>query len=95
MITGDRIEGPGFSAEIVRDRVPVTFVYTEGGRRLEVPRHARALTLEYRTLQDLGLTDRVENIASAFWALRGRGYIDRIEISYRAGDPNEIVTLRP
>jgi hypothetical protein len=91
----DQFEGDGFSASILRTRTPVTFVYVEGDKRLEVPRHARKLTLLYYVLGNLGLTDRVEQIATAFWALRDEGHIDTIEISYRAGDPNETVLVRP
>ncbi len=72
-------------SDILRTRSPVTFVYVEGDKRLEVPRHARRVTLVYYVLDNLGLTDRIEQIASAFWALRDRGHIDTIEISYRAG----------
>jgi hypothetical protein len=91
----DRFEGAGFVVEILRDRTPVTFVYVERDARLEVPRHARKLVLSYRALEELGLADRIEVIASAFWTLRERGHIEAIEISYRVGDPSETVLLRP
>ncbi len=90
----DRVEGAGFVVEILRDRTPVTFVYIEDGSRLEVPRHGRRLTLSFSELERLGLADRTEQIAGAFWALRARGHINAIEISYRGGDPNETFPLR-
>ena len=90
----DHFGGDGCSADVLRTRTPVTFAYVEGDKRLEVPRHARTLTLVYYVLDNLGLADRIEQIATAFWALRDQGHIDTIEISYRAGDPNETVVLR-
>ncbi len=90
----DRFEGDGFVVEIMRDRSPITFVYAEGDKRLELPRHGRKLTLSFSKLEELGLAARLEELASALWALRARGHLDLIEISYRSGDPNETFTLR-
>jgi hypothetical protein len=50
--------------------------------------------VSFAKLEEAGLVDRTEQLASAFWMLRSRGHIDVIEISYHTGDPNETYTLR-
>jgi len=71
------------------------FVYLSGDVRFEALKTGSTLTLHYSDLTAAGAYDHLEQIADGFWALAPEAGLSSIEISYRGGDPNESVELRP
>ncbi len=73
----------------------LVFVYEARAFRVEVPCHGSVLVIPYTTLAERGAYHELERIADAWWALAGEAGVERIDISYRMGDPYETYPLRP
>ena len=82
-----RVTRADFSVERVGD----AFVYF-GKRRIELPRDGTGMTLVHVRFEGEP-NGRVREVADAVWELAEPGVLDTIEISYRAGDPYETVTV--
>ncbi len=87
-----RVTRTEFSVERVGEGAAATFVYL-GRRRIELGRDGTVVTLVHSRF-DEEARGRVNEVVDAVWELAEPGVLDTIEISYRAGDPYETVTVR-
>ncbi len=87
-----RITRNDFSIERSGEGAATTFVYL-GKRSVELGRYGTTMTLIHSRFDEEG-RGRASEVADAVWELAEPGVLDTIEISYRAGDPYETVTVR-
>lgn len=87
-----RVTRADFSVERSGEGAATSFVYL-GRRRIELVRDGTVMTLTHSRF-DEEVRGRVNEVVDAVWELAEPGVLDTIEISYRAGDPHETVTVR-
>jgi hypothetical protein len=85
-----RVTRAGFTVERAGEGAATSFVYL-GKNRIELERSGTVMTLMHFRFDGEA---RVNDVVDAVWELAEPGVLDTIEISYRAGDPYETVTVR-
>jgi len=91
MTATTRLHKDGFSVERRGEGDATTFAYAGHLRRFELSPRAGVLTVFH---SDVEASAHLDAVVEALWELAIPGVVDAIEVSYRAGDPNETVTVR-
>jgi hypothetical protein len=86
-----RLQRDGFVVERHGDGTSTYFVYAGHMRHVELLPKAGILHIPLPRLDD---AEHIEGLVEALWELSIPGVVDNIEVSYREGDPNEVMTVR-
>ncbi|MES1182786.1 MAG: hypothetical protein ABUL60_03170 [Myxococcales bacterium] len=90
-MTIERLQRNGFVVERHGAASATFFVYAGHMKRVELMPAARVLHVPYTRLDE---TEHVDELVEALWELSIPGVVDAIEVAYREGDPNELMTVR-
>lgn len=90
-MTIERLQRNGFVVERHGAASATFFVYAGHMKRVELTPAARVLHVPYTRLDE---TEHVDDLVEALWELSIPGVVDAIEVAYREGDPNELMTVR-
>jgi len=90
-MTIERRQRDGFVVERHGADSATFFVYAGHMKRVELLPAAKTLHVPYTRLDD---TEHVDDLIEALWELSIPGVVDSIEVAYREGDPNEVMTVR-
>jgi|GEM_PF-6625991 len=90
-MTVERLQRDGFVVERHGAASATYFVYAGHMKRVELLPTHKVLHVPYTRLDD---TEHVEDLVEALWELSIPGVVDVIEVAYKEGDPNEIMTVK-
>jgi hypothetical protein len=90
-MTIERLQRNGFVVERHGAASATFFVYAGHMKRVELMPASRVLHVPYTRLDE---TEHVDELVEALWELSIPGVVDAIEVAYREGDPNELMTVR-
>jgi hypothetical protein len=90
-MTIERLQRNGFVVERHGAASATFFVYAGHMKRVELMPTAKVLHVPYTRLDE---TEHVDELVEALWELSIPGVVDAIEVAYREGDPNELMTVR-